>query len=62
MNVNYLQNKKNKEETLKKSEKAKNKDKGDDEKNLDAEHDNVAKQIFSNSMKDAVKTECRVCR
>ena len=56
------ENKKNKEETSKKSEKAKNKDKGDDEKNLDAEQEDVAEQIFSNSMKDAVKTECRICR
>ena len=56
------ENKKNKEETFKKSEKAKNKDKGDDEKNLDAEQEDVAEQIFSNSMKDAVKTECRICR
>ena len=62
MSKSENEDKKNKEEILKKSEKAKNKDKGDDEKNLDAEHDNVAKQIFSNSMKDAVKTECRVCR
>ena len=56
------ENKKNKEETFKKSEKAKNKDKGDYEKNLDAEQEDVAEQIFSNSMKDAVKTECRICR
>ena len=56
------ENKKNKEETFEKSEKAKNKDKGDDEKNLDAEQEDVAEQIFSNSMKDAVKTECRICR
>ena len=40
---------------MKKSEKAKNKNKGDDEKNLDAEHDDVAKKIFSNSMKTVKK-------
>lgn len=56
------ENKKNKEETFKKSEKAKNTDKGDYEKNLDTEQEDVAEQIFSNSMKDAVKTECRICR
>ena len=55
-------NKNNGEHILKKSEKAKNREKGDDEKCLDAMRDDVAKQIFSNSMKDAVKTKCRICR
>ena len=53
------ENKKNKEQTLQKSDKVKDKEKGDEEKNFDADHDG---QIFSNSMKDAVKTECRICR